>query len=412
MNLGKKISKFVLLFFSRLVLLKYQPLIIGITGSLGKTSATRFIASLLKKKVNLVETEYEFATSLTAPLTILRAKKPKKNKWIFWLLPFFAIKTLKLLLFKTNYPKCFILELRSDVRAGQSMKSLIRSIRPKIGIITAIQPVHLTYFKNINHIIKAKRTLIELLPKNGLALLNCDDPLVKKMASFSQAPVLFYGLSPRADIRAENIELNSRGLNFEIHYQDKVIPIKAPFLFNRAHLYPLLIAAATAIRCFGFKTKDVAVWAKKIKPVQGRGNLVPGIKKTILINDAFNATPRSMLLALNGLMAAFKQRRSIAVLGDMLQMEDQAEKGHRQIGRGIAQERPDILVAVGEKALIIAQEAEQLGYPTKNIFRARNYQEAVVLLREIIKQGDVILFKGSHAMRLYRIIEKLKEKKQ
>lgn len=408
MNLGKKISKFVLLFLSRLVLLKYQPLVIGVTGSLGKTTATRFIASLLKKRINLVETEYEFATCLTTPLTILRVKKPKKSKQIFYLLPFFAIKTLKLLLFKTNYPECFILELRSDVRAGQSMKSLIKSIRPKIGIITAIQPVHLTYFKNTNHIVKAKRALIELLPKNGLALLNYDDPLVRKMAPFSRAPILFYGLSPRADIKAENIELNSRGLNFEIHYQEKIIPIRAPFLFNRAHLYPLLIAAATAIRCFGFKTKDIALWAKKLKPVQGRGDLVPGIKKTILINDAFNATPRSVLFAIEGLMAAFKNRRRIAVLGDMLQMENQAEKGHRQIGRKIAQEKPDILVVVGEKALVIAQEAERLDYSSKNIFRAKNYQKAAVLLRKIIKQGDVILFKGSHAMRLYKIIDELK----
>jgi UDP-N-acetylmuramoyl-tripeptide--D-alanyl-D-alanine ligase len=410
MNLSKKISKSVLLFLTRLIIWRYNPLIIGITGSLGKTTATKFTAALLKKGLKVMETEYEFATALTTPLTILRAKKPKQTRKIVWFLPFLFIKTLKLLFLKKDYPDCFVLELRSDVQAGRTMKLLIRSLQPKIGVITTIQPVHLTYFKSINRIAQAKKALIESLPSQGLALLNYDDPLVRKMAKFSQAPVLFYGLSPQAALRAEKIKLGSTGLKFEIHYQDKVIPVQAPHLINRAYVYPLLIAGGLALICAHLSPKDIAASITKLKPIEGRGNLVPGIKKTILINDAFNATPCSVLSAIDGLMSVFSDRRKIAVLGDMLQMEHLTKKGHKKIGQKIAQTKPDLLITVGQNASIIAQEAIRLGYPLEQVFRVLNFKEALALLKTKIKEDDVVLFKGSHAMKLYKIVEGLRVK--
>lgn len=410
MILSKKISKFVLLWLSRLVLKKYKPLIIGVTGSLGKTTTTRFITALLKKKLNAIETEYDFATTLTAPLTILRLKKPERTKHIFWFLPIFFIKTLGLLLFRKEYPQCFILELRSDVQAGQSMKLLIRSLHPKIGIITAVQPVHLTYFKTIKRVAQAKSALIKSLPKQGLALLNYDDPLVRKMSHFSQAPVLFYGLSPQADIKAEKIKLGAAGLEFKIHYQDKLIPIKAPHLISQVYVYPLLVATALSLNYGHLSPQEIKQTISRLKPIEGRGNLVPGIKKTTLINDAFNATPRSISVALDSLMAVFKEKRKIAVLGDMLQMEDLTKKGHQEIGQKTAQAKPDLLITVGENAQIIAQEAIKLGYPKEQVFQTNDFKEATSLLKLKIKKNDVILFKGSHRIKLYKIIKKLQVK--
>jgi UDP-N-acetylmuramoyl-tripeptide--D-alanyl-D-alanine ligase len=410
MNFSKKISKLVLLLLSRLVLKKYKPLIIGVTGSLGKTTTTKFIAALLKKKLNAIETEYDFATTLTAPLTILRLKKTKRTKNIFWFLPIFFIKTLGLLLFKKEYPQCFVLELRADVRVGQSMKTLISSLKPKVGVITTIQPVHLTYFKSINRIVRAKRALIESLPSQGLALLNFDDALVRKMAKFTQADILFYGLSPQADIRAEKVKLGPTGLEFEIHYQNKMIPIKSPYLINQAYVYPILAAVGLALNYTNSSAKKIADLAAKLKPIEGRGNLVPGIKKTTLINDAFNATPRSVSVALDSLMAVFKKKRKIAVLGDMLQMENLTEKGHRQIGQKISQTRPDLLITIGENAQIIAQEAVKSGYPKEQVLQTTDFEKATALLKKIIQGNEVILFKGSHGIRLYKIIEKLQQK--
>lgn len=404
----KRISKFILLLLSRLVLKKYQPSIIGITGSLGKTTTTKFAAALLRKKINIIETEYEFATTLTVPLTILRSKKPKKTKNIFWSLPFFFIKTLDLLFLKKNYPQCFILELRSDVRAGQSMKTLIKSLRPRIGIITTIQPVHLTYFKSIDRIAQAKRVLIESLPSQGLALLNYDDPIVRKMAWRSRAPVLFYGLSPHADIRAEQIRLGPAGLEFKIHYQDKLVFVKAPYLINRAYVYPLLVAVALSLNYAHLPPEEISQAISQLKPIKGRGDLVLGIKKTTLINDAFNATPRSVLSALDSFVTVFKGKRKIAVLGDMLQMENLTTRGHQQVGQRVAQVKPDLLITVGKSSQIIAQEAIKLGYPKEQVFQTTNFQETTTLLKKTIKENDVILFKGSHGIKLYKIIEKLR----
>ena len=409
-SLSKNISKFILLGLSWLVLKKHKPLVIGITGSLGKTTATKFIATLLAKEFKVIETEYEFATTLTAPLTILRFKKPKRTKRIFWLLPFFFIKALGLLFLKKEYPRCFVLELRSDVRTGKSMASLIKFIQPRVGIITTIQPVHLTYFKNINRIVRAKRALIESLPQDGLALLNYDDPLVRKMAKFSQAPVLFYGLSPKADIRAKEIKLGPTGLEFKILYQDKLIPTKAPHLINQASIYSILAASGLALVYTHLSSQQIAQAIAQLKPIKGRGNPVPGIKKTILINDAFNATPRSVLSALDSLVAVFKERRKIAVLGDMLQMEQLTKKGHQEVGRKVAQIKPELLITVGPNAQIIAREAIKLGYPTERVFETADFKEAISLLKLRIKEGEAILFKGSHGMKLYKIVEELQAK--
>ncbi len=409
-NLLKSISKLVLLSLTRLVLKKYKPLVIGVTGSLGKTTMTQFSAALLGKSLNVIQTEYDFATVLTAPLTLLRLKKPKRTKNIFWLLPIFIIKTLLRLLIKKDYPQCFVLELRSDVRAGQSMKELIKALRPQVGIITAIEPVHLTYFKTIKRIARAKRTLIESLPKQGLALLNYDDPLVREMSPFSQALVLSYGLSPQAQIRAEQVKLGPTGLSFNIHYQDKVIPVKAPHLINRTYLYPLLTATALTLIYGRLSVKEINQTISQLKPVPGRGNPVKGIKKTILINNAFNATPRSVIEALDSFKAVFPNKKKIAVLGDMLQMENLTEKGHRQVGRKAAQIKPGLLITVGPSARLIAQEAIKLGYPREQVRQTADFKEATALLKKIIQGGEVILFKASHDIKLYKIIEKLRIK--
>lgn len=406
-KLSKSISKFILLFWARLVLIKYQPLVIGITGSLGKTTTTKFATALLGEKIETIGTEYEFATSLTAPLTILRVKKPKKTKNIFWFLPYYSFKALELILLRKKYPQCFVLELRSDVRAGQSMKGLIRSLRPKVGIVTAVQPVHLTYFKTISRIARAKRFLIESLPPDGLALLNFDDPRVKKMANFTQAPVLFYGLSPRANIRAKKIKLGTAGLSFEIRYRDKIIPVKAPHLINRAYIYPILAAIGLSLTYTDPSVEQIIQTVSQLQSIEGRGNLINGIKGTFLINDAFNATPQSVLAALDSFSQAFKEKRKIVVLGDMLQMERLTQKSHQQVGQKVAQINPDLLVTVGQSAKIIGRQAIKLGYPSEQALGVNNFREAASLLRSEIKGGEAILFKGSHGMKLYKIIERL-----
>lgn len=407
-NFQKKISKLVLLSLSRLVLKKYKPLIIGVTGSLGKTTTTQFSAALLEKSLEVIQTEYDFATTLTTPLTLLRLKKPKKTKNIFWFLPIYIARTLPRLLFKKKYPQCFVLELRSDVRAGQSMTELIRIIRPQAGVITAIQPVHLTYFKTVKQIVRAKRALIESLSKQGLALLNYDDHLVRKMASHSQAEVLFYGLAKQADIRASQVKLGPDGLSFNTNYRGKVIPIKAPWLINRIYLYPLLAAIVLAITYGHLSSKEISQAVKQLKPIIGRGNPVRGVKRTTLINDAFNATPQSVIAALDSLVAVFPAEKKIVVLGDMLQMEKLTAKGHRQVGQKVAQIKPDFLITVGPNSRLIAQEAIRLGFPKKQVSRTSDFKEATTLLKKIIQGGEVILFKASHGIKLYKIIEKLK----
>ena len=286
-----KILQIKLKFWSRLILKKYQPVIVGITGSLGKTSAKEAIYAVLKDKLAVRMNQKNYNNEIGLPLTIIGATSAGRNLFgwvvIFW-------RAAALCLFKDkNYPHVLILEMGVD-RPGD-MEYLTKIAPPRIGVVTGIGHSHLEYFGSLQNIKKEKQVLVEKLDKKGLAILNYDSEPARGMAEVSQARVLTYGLQAGADLQAQNIVYNFTkgnyelaGLNFKLNYHGAVVPVFINNALTETAIYAALAAAAVGIY-FDLNLVEIAQALRDFSLPCGRMNILPGIKHTFIIDDTYNS---------------------------------------------------------------------------------------------------------------------------
>jgi len=403
MNWQRKSIRNLLGKLAQFILWRYRPKIVGITGSIGKTSTTQFTETILSKKFTTRTVDEDFTTDIAVSASILGIKAFRKLKKGLKDIP----KLLYNLIIPQKYPQILILELRSQKKGR--IRYLSELVRPEVGIITAIAPSHMEHFKDLKTVFIEKKALVECIPKHGLVILNFDDQKVRDMASSTQAKVFYFGLDKRADIWADKIEVSLEGLRFGLHFKNKRHVVYAPGIINEYHIYPILAAVACAYS-LGMKMNEIISALKDSEPVEGRGNKVLGPKSSILINDTFNANPKSTCASLEILEDVAGDRRKIAVLGNMLELGQFEEKSHKEVGRKAAR-IVDLLVTSGNLAKIIAQEAIECGLPKEKIFITKSSKEAASLLKSKIQKGDIILVKGSHAARMREVINTLKSDK-
>jgi UDP-N-acetylmuramoyl-tripeptide--D-alanyl-D-alanine ligase len=235
-----------------------------------------------------------------------------------------------------------------------------------------------------------------------VAILNYDDEHVREMAKSTQARVLYYGLSPEADLWADRIEgLGLEGIRFRLHYGHETLHVKIPLL-GRHSVHTALRAAAVGL-------VEELTWQEVIEGLRGpsaqlRLVAVPGPKGTTILDDTYNASPASTIAALNLLDEL--DGRKIAVLGDMLELGDYEEEGHVKVGMR-ALEVADVLIAVGPRGRIIGQAARRWGMPADRVHIVEGNAEAVALLEQMVTGDDVILVKGSRAMKMEEIVNAL-----
>ncbi len=371
------------------MLKKHKPEIIAITGSFGKTSTKDAVALVLGSRFEVLAAPHSYNTKIGGPLTVFNQKLPPKITSIFgWLRIIFA--SLGKLFFDRHYPKILVMELGID-RPGE-MAYYLSFVKPKIGIVTAVGPVHLEKLGNVKTVAYEKGLLVEALDKEGIAILNYDDFNVRAMKSRTEARVLTYGFSRSADIWASNVVMNKFGLSFKIHYQDQVISfINLPVLAEH-FIYSLMPAVLCGL-LYGMDSKEIEKALRRWRPPKGRMNIIPGINDSVIIDDSYNANPSSMLKALE-VLERFRGRK-IAALGTMNELGSFEEEGHRQVGRKAA-EVADLLICVGEPAQrYLATQANECGLPSSAIFCFKDSIEAGKFLRGKIKKGDIILAKGS-----------------
>ena len=403
MNWQRKSIRNLLGKLAQFILWRYRPKIVGITGSIGKTSTTQFTETILSKKFTTRTVDEDFTTDIAVSASILGIKAFRKLKKGLKDIP----KLLYNLIIPQKYPQILILELRSQKKGR--IRYLSELVRPEVGIITAIAPSHMEHFKDLKTVFIEKKALVECIPKHGLVILNFDDQKVRDMASSTQAKVFYFGLDKRADIWADKIEVSLEGLRFGLHFKNKRHVVYAPGIINKYHIYPILAAVACAYS-LGMKMNEIISALKDSEPVEGRGNKVLGPKSSILINDTFNANPKSTCASLEILEDVAGDRRKIAVLGNMLELGQFEEKSHKEVGRKAAR-IVDLLVTSGNLAKIIAQEAIECGLPKEKIFITKSSKEAASLLKSKIQKGDIILVKGSHGARMREVINTLKSDK-
>lgn len=359
-----KIAKDVLRHYASWILLAKKPEIIAVTGSIAKSSTKEAIFSILSNKYSdkVAKSEGNLNTDIGLPLAILRFKKTRS----IYLLPLVLILALfrTIILLIGKYPKILVLEMAAD--KPYDIEYLCSFIKPKIAVVTAIGPAHLHTFKTIDYIVKEKTKLVESLPQYGFAVLNQNDRFVAEMAKKTKAEVRFF-VPKNHDIATS--------------------------------------AAITIGKIYGLKYSEIEEGLKKITPLTGRMNLINGKNDCLILFDAYNANPLSVSFALHRLVdlaEKYHKKRKIAVLGDMLELGDYAEKGHKQIGQE-SKKTTDLLLTTGKLGKIIADEGNG------NYFRTK--EELISYLEKKIQKNDIVLVKASHKMKFEEIVNAIRRRK-
>ena len=408
----RKLLQRILKIFAKIVLVKYKPIVIAITGSVGKTSSKEAIYAILKshfEEKRVRKNERNYNNEIGVPLTIFGLETGGRS--IFrWALRF--IKVFWMIIFNVDYPDFLILEMGAD-RPGD-IKYLLKFVHHKVGVITTIGeiPVHVEFFETPDKVAEEKKIMVKMLKSDGIAILNYDDERVKKMAEGIEARIMTYGLNEKAEVKATNynLEINplsaveTSELNFKLDFKGSSVPAKLYNVLGTQHLYSVLAGAAVGI-VFGLNLVEISEAIKTIKPLPGRMHLIKGVKNTLIIDDTYNAALLSMEAGLDALKV-FEGRRKIAVLGDMLEIGQYSEQTHIQVGKK-AGEIADIIFVIGNCAGFLKQGAISAGFDANKIFEFSLSEQAAKAVEKEMKENDIVFIKGSRAMKMEKIIEEI-----
>lgn len=401
--------KQLLAFFSHKIIAKYKPLVIGITGSVGKTSTRHAIAAALSAKYYLREPEKNFNNDIGIPLTIIGAHGLDEGSFKlagikFGWLRIFA-KALAVWLLPQEYPKVLVLEFGID-HPGE-MDTLLDIVQPKIGVLTTIGISHKEHFPNNEAIAHEKGKMAARLPSNGIFVYNADDTHVREQTKRTKAHLLSYGKTPQAEVILEKIEeeLNAQpSTSIYIKSPVRQLKIKVPVV-GTAHTEAILAAFAVC-EALQMETELILKGLASYRGMPGRLNILSGIKRSILIDDTYNAAPLSTTEALH-LLGRFDSNHKVAVLGDMLELGDESEKAHAEIGKLAASLNLQQLVTVGELGKKIAIAAQEAGMNPENIQSYGNSDEAKIQVLNNLQSDGVVLIKGSQGARMEKITKEL-----
>jgi UDP-N-acetylmuramoyl-tripeptide--D-alanyl-D-alanine ligase len=350
------------------------PTVVGITGSVGKTSVKEVTASVLARRFRTLKSKRSFNSEATLPTSLLRLRPDHEAA---------------------------VLEL--GMWAPGEIRFLAEIARPTVGIVTNVGPSHLERLGSLTAIANAKAELPESLPADGWCILNADDPLVAAMAPRTRARVLTFGCAPEADLRADKIEsFGLDGIAFEARYAGVTTALRLPML-GRHSVYTALAAAGAGL-ALGLNWDEISAGLSDPAALP-RVSVVAGASGATIIDDTYNAAPISTLAALD--LLADLRGRKIAVLGDMLELGAVAEEGHRAVGRQAATV-VETLVTVGPQAAWIAAAAHEAGMPAERILACATNEAAVAALTPLLQAGDYVLVKGSRGMELERIVSALR----
>lgn len=394
-------TRLILRVLAKAILKKYKPVVIAVTGSVGKTSTKEAIFTVLKKSFSVRKSPRNYNTDTGVPLSILGSDRSMPA----------VLKGFWQLVWPARYPRIIVLEYAAD-RPGD-IRYLAKHFPPDLAVVTAIGeiPVHLEFYKTRRELVAEKSELVKKLKPGKIAVLGIDDPDVAAMQNLTRARVLTYGIENQADVKAGPLTLKTGpdvsewGMQFKLSTNGKVVPVFAANVIGPHLVYPLLAAAAVAAE-LKINLLEIVRQIEEFVPVPGRLNPLAGIKNTVIIDDTYNSSPIAAQKALE-VLKALPGKRKIAALGDMLELGEKTESAHRQIGLAAAELPVDYLVTVGARSKFIAEEAESYGMPKDRIMSFADSDEARLPIQDLIKPGDVILVKGSRAMRMEKIVREI-----
>ncbi|HSO10876.1 MAG TPA: UDP-N-acetylmuramoyl-tripeptide--D-alanyl-D-alanine ligase [Anaerolineales bacterium] len=349
--------------------------VVGITGSVGKSTTKEMVAEVLSTRYRTLKSPGNLNNEVGLPLTMTRLSHGHQRA---------------------------VMEMGFYVPG--EIAFLCDIALPQVGVVTNVGTVHAERAGSQEAIARGKAELVQALPPapDGVAILNFDDPWVRKMEEKTKARVFFYGLSPEAHLWADRVEgLGLEGIRFRMHYQGETLHVKIP-LIGRHSVHTALRAAAVGL-------VENMNWQEILEGLsQGHTQLrlvaVRSEGGALLLDDTYNASPESMLAALNLLDEL--DGRKVAVLGDMLELGPYERGGHEKVGLRAGQV-VDVLLTLGERAHIIAEAARRGNGKKKIIMEFDELEPVVEWLRTALTSKDVVLIKGSHGLRMDRITSAL-----
>ncbi len=356
--------------------LKFNPVVVAVTGSNGKTTTKDMLKALLSSKYRVLATPGNYNNIVGLPLTLFEISPDTE---------------------------CLVLEMGTN-HPGE-IKRLAEISLPQIGVITNISATHLQFFRCISNVLSAKMELVDSLPPRGKVVLNIDDVHLRSRFQRIKREIITFGTNPQADVRASDVLASRSGGKERLSFAVQAGRDRQEFelyCLGRYNIHNALAAISVA-RELGISFSRMANLLKEFRFPKLRMEKLKYGKVTI-INDAYNANPTSVKAVLSEFISSFPTRRKIVVLGDMLELGRTSRKFHQEIGKVVATSPIYTLITVGEDARFIAQAAHEWGMEKSNIFFFKNKKFASRKLKELLKPRDAVLIKGSRKIGLEEVI--------
>ncbi len=405
----KKIIVWILQTEAKLVLKKYKPKIVAVTGSVGKTSTKDAIYTALSSAFFVRKSEKSFNSEIGVPLTILGCQNAWSNP-LSWTKN--ILTGLGVILLKNHYPKWLVLEVGAD--APGDIENIACWLKPDIVVLTkfATVPVHVEFFESPEDLMNEKKKIVKYLKKDGILVLNGDDEKMQNIEIPEGVRRILFGLNDNLEIKGAGYQVvygesKPTGITFKIDYAGKSVPVVLSGILGEHQVLPSLAAIAVSVSQNLNIVSVSQALAKKERFQSGRMSLIEGIKGTILIDDSYNSSPVAVKKAIEALASLeMGGGKKIAVLGDMLELGKYSTEEHKKVGKLVAPVC-DYLITIGLRSKDIAEGALLGELGKENILQFEDSEEAGKHLQSFIEQGDVILIKGSQSIRTEKVVEEV-----
>jgi UDP-N-acetylmuramoyl-tripeptide--D-alanyl-D-alanine ligase len=361
---------------ARSVLSDFRPQVVGITGSIGKTTTKEFTAGLLSERYRVLKSEGNFNNQLGLALSLLKLQPDQE-----------------------------IAVLEMGTSGPGEILSLTRIAPPDVAVITNINPVHLEFFQTLEAIARAKKEILDGARPDGTAVLNGDDPLVRQIGRGWKGRRITFGFSRDCEVQATAARsLGADGMVFKLRLDRRTEEVRIPFFYE--DFLSDVLAAVGASHALSLPFEVIVEGIPRLAPFRGRGRMIDLGRGRRLVDDSYNSSPKALEAALRGLVALPAKRR-IAVLGDMLELGPEEIDFHRRAGKKVFEHGWDVLWAIGPLARYIAEGAVAAGLPAARVRTFETSDEAAEAISSFIEEGDLVLVKGSRGIGTERLVERL-----
>lgn len=349
--------------------------VVGITGSVGKTSTKEVIASVLSEKYRVLKTLGNFNNELGLPLTIFRLRQEHQ-----------------------------VAVLEMGISDFGEMHRLSKIARPDICVMTNIGQCHLENLKDRDGILRAKSEIFDFMAEDGMAVLNGDDDKLSAIEEVKGRRPLFFGIESRKDLYADQIEPKGlRGIACRIHMGEEAFSVQIPI--PGRHMVMNALAGAAVGQLMGLSSAEIAAGIQKLESLGGRFHMIER-EGLLIIDDCYNANPASMKASLDVLKDA--EHRKVAILGDMFELGEDTAALHAGVGSHAAANEIDLLICVGEASRHMAEAAFETG-GCQEVLQVPTLEALLEVLPKLIQKDDTVLVKASHGMHFEKVVERLCE---